>query len=86
MICKSVLQVNPYIIFSNLKWQGNSVIANFCCEAVIQQNVINLQFIPKYARCNPCVQELDSPSNTNGNCHSLWPVQHILLSPICQSD
>lgn len=80
--CAKIVYPLQYYCF-NLVWQGNVIATNFRTEAVIQQNVLHLQIISNYTRCNPRVQELDTPCDTDGDCHSLWPFQRLLFSPIC---
>lgn len=68
----------------HLWWQGNLVVTEFRSKSIIQQNILDLYVIPKNARSNSSVQELDSPRNANDNRHSLWPSQHLPFSLICR--
>lgn len=67
-----------------LKSQGDIVVTNFCSQLLIQQNILNLQIIPKNPRCISSVQELDSPPNANGDSQSLRPFQYLSFPPICK--
>ena len=47
--------IKLHVVCPNLGWQWNVVSTDFCIKAIIQQNVLNLQIVAKYARSNSCV-------------------------------